>query len=107
MTGWEEIKINYTVKMSNKLDTDEPYWYLVLHHAGREGGFIVQRWDHEPASEEIESVKFAASQGVHFITSYLACTQPPRRVEVLMPRIRLKIIDELDAATTGNSLEKQ
>jgi hypothetical protein len=93
MTGWEELKIRFHVEQSKHVDTGVPRWMLVMSHTGRDGGFIVQRWDHEPTQEEIEKASFAATQGANFLTSHLACERPQRKVEVIMPRIRMKIVD--------------
>jgi hypothetical protein len=94
MTGWEELNIRFHVKQSKHVDTGVPRWILIMSHNEREGGFIVGRWDHDPSKEEIEKARFAAIQGANFLTSHLACERPQRKVEVIMPRIRMKIVEE-------------
>jgi hypothetical protein len=95
--GWEQINIRFTVGTYDFSSIDgDSGWHLVLRNTDRPdgGGFIVQRWDHKPGKEEIDNIIFAVKQGIGFITTHLAVERPPRHVEVIMPRIRIEVIDE-------------
>lgn len=94
MTGWEEIKVRFYVKPHRKVDDDELSWYLVVKDVDKKdsGGTVCQWWDHEPTPEEIESATFAVKQGIQFMTLHLAVER--RRVEVYMPKIRVRVVDE-------------
>lgn len=97
MLGWEEIPITFRVKEYDHSDIGKNKgWHLILKNPNIEGaaGHIVQRWDHLPSDLEVDAAIFAVKQGITFITSYLACFSPKRRVEITMPRIRIKIVDE-------------
>ena len=99
MTGWEEINVKFRVDTFdyNSLGKGSG-WCLLLKDTGKEGGAstICQRWDHEPTQDEIDTAIFAVKQGMSFVTLHLACERPPRRVEVLMPKIRVNIVDETE-----------
>jgi hypothetical protein len=96
--GWEEIRVKFYVAPYDFTSIDKGTgWELLLRNADREGGggHVIQRWDHEPNDEEVKDATLAAKRGIGFITTHLACAEPQRRVEVVMPRIRLIIdVDE-------------
>ena len=97
MTGWEEINVRFYVDKFDYSEIDGGSgWCLLLKDVDKEGGAstICQRWNHEPTQEEVYDATFAARQGMSFITLHLACERPPRMVEVLMPRIRVNIVDK-------------
>lgn len=102
MIGQEEINIKFYV---NRFDHTEIGgdigWSLIVTNSDKVGGggLVVQRWDHDPTQDEITNVTFAVKQGMSFITLYLACESPTRCVEVVMPRIRINVVDKKNTET--------
>jgi hypothetical protein len=94
MIGWEEIPIRFTVERRKDIATGKLTWHLMLKDLSREGSvrYICGEWDHEPTIAEVDAVTFATKQGISFMTTHLAVER--RRVEVFMPKIRVRVVEE-------------